>query len=86
MKYNNGRRNDGTARGQVRCCADAELARSGLNPCDLYAEEEGDCSSTLNCAALRARDGAGSWPDQAYNTAAVCGESSHGRRCHFGRK
>ena len=71
--------------GAVRCCADAEAARTGLATCDLYASEQGKCTSRLTCAELQARDGVvqgrggqvPTWPTRN-GSPDVCGESDNG--------
>jgi hypothetical protein len=67
---------DDSTTNHVNCCADGEASRSGLMVCDLYASEEGGCTSTMSCVALNARDGGSSWPD-AHNDG-VCAESDAG--------
>jgi hypothetical protein len=59
----------------VRCCADGADRRLGKSMCDIYAAEDNECSSSMTCAELAARDGAGSWPSATGSDAMVCGES-----------
>ena len=66
----------------IRCCADGEAIRAGRSLCDVYAAEQGGCTSVLNCAQLAARDDASqparvTWP-VSEGMAAVCGESDAG--------
>lgn len=62
----------------VRCCADSDNARMGLEVCDLYASEESRCTSRLTCQELGDAFG-GSWRQPArYGSDSVCGESDAG--------
>jgi hypothetical protein len=42
--------------------------------CDIFAAEESDCTSSLSCADLAARDGRNTWPT-ARGDVLVCGET-----------
>lgn len=57
----------------IRCCADGEAGRAGKSVCDVFAAEESDCTSSMSCADLSARDGGG-WPT-ARGDVLVCGET-----------
>jgi hypothetical protein len=62
----------------VRCCADARNARMGLEMCDLYASEEGVCTSSMTCVQL-GEAFRGAWRNPgARGSAAVCAESDDG--------
>ena len=78
----------------VRCCADAEArsanggrsARMGLMTCDLYASEEGKCTSAKSCQELGDLYGAAWRPTiprgvslmARWGSADICGEADKG--------